>query len=72
MTSAKVVLFNNSGSGPQEAGSAETEREKEREVVAVKGVVFNNSAAGVWSGSDAAGGCRATKKDHREKEKSSQ
>lgn len=35
---------------------------KESEVVAFRGVVFNNLAGGVWSGSDAAGGCSETRK----------
>lgn len=66
MTSAEVLLFNNSPSGLQEAGKMERHGEERVEVVAFKGAVFNNSAGGVWSGSDAAGGFSETRKDHRE------
>lgn len=43
----------------------ERERTRGREwsgVVAFRGRVFNNSAGGVWSDSDAAGGCSETRK----------
>lgn len=44
-------------------GRKDGDTEKETgEVVVFKGMAFNNSAGGVWCGSDAAGGCTETKK----------
>lgn len=62
MTTANVPLFNISPSSLQEAGRMESRRKRGSEVVAFKGAVFNNSAGGVWSDSDAAGGCSETRK----------
>lgn len=45
-----VLLVNNSSRGLREAGRMERERERKSEVVAFKGVLFNNSAGGVWPG----------------------